>query len=158
MKKVLSLIFALAMMFCLSATAFAAEGSQTVTTTVPEAGYVLTVPAATEIPYGTTEAFDLGECTISVPNGGISIDVTVTGDCFSSATPGVITTIPYVLSRYDDEIAKAEYHFGSDMGFDTFHMYMFVAQEAWEAAQPGAYTTTVTYSASLHSDLPSANS
>ena len=75
MKKFLSLILALAMVACMSVTAFAADGTTVLTVEVPDnvPSYTLNVPATVNLQYDITTEQDIGTISISnvqnVPNG-----------------------------------------------------------------------------------------
>ena len=56
MKKFLSLILALAMVACMSVTAFAVDGTTIITVEIPDGpSYTLNIPANTPLEYGKTE-------------------------------------------------------------------------------------------------------
>ena len=97
MKKInLLLILCL---FLGATTSVFADNSTTVTTTVPTAQYVLTIPADQNVEYGTTKA-EIGNVTVTNSSGfayGKNLVVTVEHDVFTSES--VDTTIPYELSQ-----------------------------------------------------------
>lgn len=160
MKKFLSLILALAMVACMSVTAFAADnhsGTQTVTTSKAAPNYTLTIPADTSIPWGKTDPHLLGDFTVTVDSdwdvAGKGVWVTWgVGGTFTSTTPGVTTTIPYNLS-YSSDMTPCS---GFTIDFSketsrtyTAHVNMQVTQDAWDAADPGEYSTTITYTSKV---------
>lgn len=159
MKKFLSLILALAMVACMSVTAFAADnhsGTQTVTTSKAAPNYTLTIPADTSIPWGKTDAHSLGDFTVTVDSdwdfdGKV---VTVTwgnGGTFTSTTPGVTTTIPYRLSGFPsmDPCSRVGVILYPTKTSRSNGVFMQVTQEAWDAADPGEYSTTITYTSEV---------
>ena len=92
MKKLTTLVLALALAASLAVPAFAAN-----TTTVPAATYTLNIPADQEIPFGKTST-NIG--SISVTDGvgfasGKDLKVTLTYDAFASES--VATTIPFLI-------------------------------------------------------------
>lgn len=96
MKKLASFLLVLAMILSMGTLAFA-DGTTTLSTTVPAAQYTLNIPADQTIPFGATSA-GIGNVTVSdssVFAVGKNIKVTVTYDAFSSSD--VSTTIPFEL-------------------------------------------------------------
>ena len=96
MKKLTTLVLALALAASLAVQAFAAN-TTTLTTTVPAATYTLNIPADQEIPFGKTST-NIG--SISVTDGvgfasGKDLKVTLTYDAFASES--VATTIPFLI-------------------------------------------------------------
>ena len=158
MKKFLSLILALAMVACMSVTAFAADnhsGTQTVTTSKAAPNYTLTIPADTSIPWGKTDPHSLGDFTVTVDSdwdvAGKGVRVTWgNGGTFTSTTPGVTTTIPYKLSGFSDmtDCPSCRIIFSATTS-RTASVKMQVTQEAWDAADPGEYFTTITYTSEV---------
>lgn len=71
MKKFLSLILALAMVACMSVTAFAADGTTTLTVEVPNniPSYTLHVPAAATLEYGNTGMQTIGDVYVTDVEG-----------------------------------------------------------------------------------------
>lgn len=164
MKKTVAFILSLALASSLSFSAFADahSGTQTVTTTKSAPTYSLTIPADTSIPWGTTEDFILGLIKVKVSsdfdvdNKLIKLDWGSIDGEFTSTTPGVTTTIPYGIAvvvgnsnsfYYFNMLRKKPDEAGSRYAEEPF--YMRVKKAAWEAAQAGDYTTTITYTASL---------
>lgn len=96
MKKLTTLVLALALAASLAVPAFAANTTN-LTTTVPAATYTLNIPTDQEIPYGATKT-DIG--SISVTDGvgfasGKDLKVTLTYDAFASEAAN--TTIPFAI-------------------------------------------------------------
>ena len=97
MKKLTTLLLALALSASLAVPAFAAN-TTTLTTTVPAATYTLNIPADQEIPYGSTET-NIGNVTVTDSASfaeGKNVEVTVTTSDFKSDTTD--TTIAFTLS------------------------------------------------------------
>ncbi len=97
MKKLTTLVLALALAASLAVPAFAAN-TTTLTTTVPAATYTLNIPADQEIPYG---AINTNIGSISVTDGvgfasGKNLKVTLTYDAFTSKDAD--TTIPFSIT------------------------------------------------------------
>lgn len=98
MKKLASFLLVLAMILSMGTLAFA-DGTTTLSTTVPAAQYTLNIPADQTIPFGATST-EIGNVTVSDSSGfakGKNLNVAVTYDAFSSAD--VSTTIPFELVR-----------------------------------------------------------
>ena len=96
MKKLASFLLVLAMILSMGTLAFA-DGTTTLSTTVPAAQYTLNIPADQTSPFGATSA-EIGTVTVSDSSGfakGKNLNVTVTYDAFSSSD--VSTTIPFEL-------------------------------------------------------------
>lgn len=96
MKKLASFLLVLAMILSMGTLAFA-DGTTTLSTTVPAAQYTLNIPADQTIPFGATST-EIGNVTVSDSSGfakGKNLNVTVAYDAFSSAD--VSTTIPFEL-------------------------------------------------------------
>ena len=67
MKKTLSFLMALVLVLSLGTMAFA-DGTTTLSTTVPPATYTLNIPADQEITFGATRA-EIGNVTVSDSSG-----------------------------------------------------------------------------------------
>ena len=96
MKKLTTLVLALALAASLTVPAFAAN-TTTLTTTVPAATYTLNIPADQEIPFGATKT-DIGSISVIDGTGfaeGKNLKVTLTYDAFTSET--VATKIPFAV-------------------------------------------------------------
>ena len=79
MKKLTTLVLALALAASLAVPAFAAN-TTTLTTTVPAATYTLNIPADQEIPFGATET-NIGSISVTDGTGfavGKNLKVTLT--------------------------------------------------------------------------------
>ena len=167
MKKIVSLILALTLSFCLPITVFADTGGvQTITTTVSASvpTWTMNIPADTSIPEGSTQRF-IGRISFS----DIDIDITEAIVCSASATPLThsgdgTSTLNYWISAtvFKDSVGQDIILLGQLPDYyafrgDTqetcyFDLYANIRWEDWlEASRtaPGVYTSTVTYSSSL---------
>ena len=168
MKKLISFILALTMLACMSVTAFAAEGpggSTKLTATVPEKPlYTLHIPADQSIDY-KAEKTSIGMAYVT------DVDASVKGIDFESSYDKKLTsgtnTIPYDM-RFDYyESCSSEYALGSleSSNLDpagnseelmaasghvwyTNEYFIIISEEAWNAAVPGDYSTTITWTSS----------
>ncbi len=96
MKKLASFLLVLAMILSMGTLAFA-DGTTTLSTTVPAAQYTLNIPADQTIPFGATTT-EIGTVTVSDSSGfaeGKNLNVTLTYAPFSSTE--VSTTIPFYI-------------------------------------------------------------
>lgn len=96
MKKLTTLVLALALAASLAVPAFAAN-TTTLTTTVPAATYTLNIPADQEIPYGATKT-NIGNVTVSDSTGfaeGKDLKVTLTYAPFTCDNTS--TKIPFSI-------------------------------------------------------------
>jgi len=96
MKRKLACILAALLLAAMPLNAYA-DGTTTLTTTVPAASYTLNIPADMEIPFGQIET-EIGTITVSDADGfaaGKNLQVKLTYDEFTNDT--VSTTIPYEL-------------------------------------------------------------
>ena len=156
-KKILALALTLVMALTLSAAVFAEgetknEGTQQVTTTV-EPLYTVTIPAATSVPF-YQERSDLGNVTVEVSPAwdfaGKELVISLEGSNnhkFVCTDPNVKTTIDYMAGN---EYFGAPYlTFTETTRTRTFMARIKVLKAAWDAAEPGSYTTTITYTSEI---------
>lgn len=165
MKKTVSLILALAMMLCLSVTAFAQigdSGQTVVTTTVPNTTYyTLHIPASTAtIPYGEPRTY-IGDAYVTdVKTGVISVYMQSTWTALTDGT----NTIPFALKYecYKNGEMKSEGECAVDIldyrlamyrsdltePYCTLKFYIEITDEDWAAAAPGEYKSTITWTSS----------
>lgn len=170
MKKLTTLVLALALAASLAVPAFAAN-----TTTVPAATYTLNIPADQEIPFGKTST-NIG--SISVTDGvgfasGKDLKVTLTYDAFASES--VATTIPFLIqlgwavnssTSYADINSNDSIIFkGKDTGdiskftevrsktgsqyYDADRTLVAIASTDWGKALAGNYSATITFTAEV---------
>ena len=158
MKKILSLVLVVVMMMSMTVTAFAAgeqSGTSTVTAVVPKPvpEYTIHFPADMTLEYGNGEHQLVGEISVS----DVKYLEYLQNVCVK------ITTTP--LKSGDNEIpVKFEWKHTNDVGYggdlnihmpglysqfderyQTVELYATVTEEAWKAAKPGTYTSTITY-------------
>lgn len=110
MKKLFAILLAVTMLASMATAVSAAEGTTTLTTTVPAATYTLNIPADQEIEFDSFKT-DIG--TPSITNGagfanGKNVQVTVTYTEFTS--DAVSTTIPFSMwiATQQKEYAEAK--------------------------------------------------
>ena len=178
MKKLLSLVLAMLMVFSMAVVASAAS-TTTLTTTVPAANYTLNIPADQAIEFGATKT-SIGNVTVTNSAGfakGKNLQVTVTYDAFSSES--VSTTIPFELGKYAAgsfalnmlPSGGAMIFSGQDTGNvaermnerfnhtgpvvtgysheDVAGLTVCVTSQNWGRALAGEYSTTITFTAEV---------
>lgn len=174
MKKLTTLVLALALAASLAVPAFAAN-TTTLTTTVPAATYTLNIPADQEIPYGAIST-NIG--SISVTDGvgfasGKNLKVTLTYDAFTSKDAD--TTIPFLIqlgwavngsTSYADINSNDSIIFkGKDTGdiseftevcsktgsqyYDADRTLVTISSTDWGKALAGDYSATITFTAEV---------
>lgn len=156
MKKMIALMLGLVMLFSLSTTAFAAgtqTGSMTLTAEVPDSvSYTMHIPADMTLEYNNTEKQLIGNVAVSdivnLPDGK-KIRCQITNRNLKCGTETI--PVKYFVDDYDDVYP------GGDSVLDYMDIYVYydspdsreifaqVSQEAWDAATPGTYTATLTY-------------
>lgn len=168
MKKLFAILLAVMMVASMATVVSAAEGTTTLTTTVPAATYTLNIPADQEIEFGASVT-DIGNVTVSNASGfaeGKNLEVTIDYTSFSSATNS--TTIPYILRAENSSGSIVdEIHSGNSIIFegsydgttrgakmDNSQVYIdtlsiYVAQTNWGKALAGEYTATITFTAEV---------
>lgn len=176
MKKIISTILSITLLMCMSVTAFAADNqqSQTVTTTIPDREFTMTIPAKTNIQYGYADVVTLdGELKITSTNSTllfsnnhyVNVEMTY-GDLMHTdnnnytlplsifyAKPADATSITGGYTEnytWENFASGGSVNFNSDNDFYWKNGYRFGAKiTAWENAEPGEYQTTVTYTATI---------
>lgn len=104
MKKVFAFLLAVVLVVSMAPAVFAANatpGTTTLTTTVPDAEYVLNIPADQKVDYGVTYK-EIGNVTVTNAQNfalGKNVEVTVSYDAFKSES--VSSQIPFIL-KYED--------------------------------------------------------
>ncbi len=168
MKKFLSLILALTMLACMSVTAFAAEGpggSTKLTATVPEKPlYTLHIPADQSIDY-KAEKTSIGMAYVT------DVDASVKEIDFDSSYDEKLTsgtnTISYsmlmdiyesfsstyalgerIITQVDPDIQSQDLMTTGGHVWYTNEYFIIISEEAWNAAVPGDYSTTITWTSS----------
>jgi type 1 fimbria pilin len=97
MKKLFAILLAVTMLASMATVVSAAEGTTTLTTTVPAATYTLNIPADQKIEFGALET-DIGTVTITNSKGfayGKNVEVTMQYSEFTSTQTS--TTIPFSI-------------------------------------------------------------
>lgn len=160
MKKFLSIILALAMAACMSVTAFAEDGlggTTKLTTTVPDKRlYTLHVPADQAITYGSPET-NIGKAYVS--DADLSLLAVTIGCSWTNLSDGY-NSIPLkiVLDSYfkqqgggysrvydHDDPGRRPYIYTFDAEDRYCEYFAQVTQADWEAAVPGNYSATITW-------------
>ena len=171
MKKLTTLVLALALAASLAVPAFAAY-----TTTVPAATYTLNIPADQEIPFGATET-NIGSISVTDGTGfavGKNLKVTLTYDVFTSETAD--TKIPFLIKlgwqsstgkyyvdvssndpiifkgKVTGEISKfSQVRSGTTSTFDNDadRTLVAIASTDWGKALAGNYSATITFTAEV---------
>lgn len=175
MKKLFALFLAL-MMVVSMATVVSAE-TTTLTTTVPDAEYILKVPKDQEIPFGA-ESTAIEALSVSNASGfavGKNLAVTITYDAFKAE--GISTTIPYTLRiKQETNTVGRLWKTGETLNFlgkadgtldelisfndadngETYttpiygeEYYILAESEDWGMALAGDYTSTITFTAEV---------
>ncbi len=182
MKKLIAIFVVVAILASMSVSVSAA--TTTLSTTVPEATYTLNIPANQEITYGATNT-NIGTVTITDSNGfaeGKNVYVKVEYDGVFKAD-GVATTIPYSINKEggyatNGNFFKHELPSGSYLTFagtntgETNEYFEMVNGESilsvnqallvimdsadWGKALGGEYSTTITFTAQVSNELPTA--
>ncbi len=174
MKKLIALVMAV-ILLAATPTTVLADGTTTLTTTVPaEVQYTLNIPADQTVEYGTLEV-DLGNITVTDSQGfaeGKNLKVTIDYTPFTAE--GVDTTIPVELNKvgkypkYND--LTATINSGGSIIFKgksngtvstttsimysglEYEVYKYLARMTsadWGKALPGDYTSTITFTSEV---------
>lgn len=173
MKKLTTLVLALALAASLAVPAFAAN-TTTLTTTVPAATYTLNIPADQEIPYGAMET-NIGSVSVTDSAGfaeGKNLKVTLTYGDFTCEDTS--TKIPFRI-RFIDKTYTASDHnmldvasgealtfkgqvsgetekympFGSPDIYAANQMLVLINSTDWGKALAGNYSATITFTAEV---------
>lgn len=172
MKKMFALILAITLVASMAIPAFADGNTTTLTTTVPEAEYTMTIPADMTIAFGTLSE-TIGNLDVTAVKGfavGKNVKVTITYAPFACASTS--TTIPYQLKisyananstvlgntttmpsgdavlftgRNGNRLAPI--HEGAE--YSEYRIAMKAESADWGAALAGSYTSTITFSAAV---------
>lgn len=161
MKKLITVILTLCFILSMSVIMFA-DGTTTITTTVPAATYTLNIPADQEISFGQ-QRVNLGTVTVTNSQGfasGKNLKVKITYDVFSSDS--VSTTIPYTLIRYEQGDYDSKILSGGSIIFlgntngtvdekakDMDALYMEILSTDWGKALAGDYSTIITFTSEV---------
>ncbi len=169
MRKILSLVLAVVMMFSMTIMASAAN-TTTLTTTVPDAEYILNVPKDQTISFGATST-DIGEITVTDASGfavGKNLNVTISFDAFKCND--TTTTIPYyILMDNPDGYGEAinvtsgtvvtfkgtangntnTHVMSEDNKYSLTQSIVKIDSADWGKALGGTYSSTITFSAEV---------
>lgn len=160
MKKALSFILVLAMVLCMSVTAFAAEGDQsdstTITAVVPDntPSYTIHVPADFTIEYGNTGIQEIGSATVSnaqnIPAGyRIRCLVNIPTNTNLSDGNGHSIQTKFWTKFMDNEWEERNSALCtcySQVSGNYFSDRLWGIQvPSWVDAVPGTYTTSITF-------------
>lgn len=168
MKKIVSILLVLVTVLSMGTMAFA-DGTTTLTTTVPDATYTLNIPADQTVEFNTTKH------TLTIPKVtdasgfavGKNISVTVSKTDF--VCEGVSTTIPYELCVYSVQNSKTytsemkEVIFFGDKNqavgdamalfgevtYEVMGSYLQFEESDWGKALGGDYTATITFTSEI---------
>lgn len=169
MKKLIAILLTSILFLSVSVNVFA-DGTTTLTTTVPAATYTLNIPADQEIAFGASQS-RIGYITVTDSNGfakGKDIQVTITYEPFSSDT--VTTTIPYSLSISENnsyltlQSGESIYFKGLDTGkvsekpvasqngngsYELGGLDVIISSTSWGKALAGEYSSTITFTSEV---------
>ncbi len=175
MKKLIALVMAV-ILLAATPTTVLADGTTTLTTTVPaEVQYTLNIPADQTVEYGTLEV-DLGAITVTDSQGfaeGKNLSVTIDYTAFTAE--GVDTTIPVQLvkgNKVNINFSRPKVASGSNIIFEgqkngTVLQYpkyipenvgkyydadiwlISISSTDWGKALPGDYTSTITFTSEV---------
>ena len=158
MKKVLSVILSVALLMCMSVTAFAVEPNvheQTVSVDIPlPYDYTVTMPADCSLTYGVTDWQHIGNVTVtsenwdninSAPYDGIGVRWSWNNDSNLKNVDGESIYFDRELKWNGQMLSIGGVRLTSD---DTVGFYLRVPD--WSGAVEGTtYTKTITYRVSL---------
>ena len=160
MKKVLSVILSVALLMCMSVTAFAVEPNvheQTVSVNIPLStyDYTVTMPADCSLTYGNTDWQHIGDVTVtsenwdninnSDPYDGIQVGWSWNNDSNLKNANGDSISFNRALERDGKMVNTGGVILTSD---DTVGFYLMVPD--WSGAVEGTtYTKTITYRVQL---------
>ena len=166
MKKIVSILLVLVTVLSMGTMAFA-DGTTTLTTTVPAATYTLNIPADQTIAFGATET-DIGNITVTESVGfavGKNLKVTATWEGFISET--VATTIPFTITSINTHSTDT-YKSGDSFIFEgmsngstyeqsrdkdmhdlIYSLILTIKSTDWGKALGGDYTATITFTSEV---------
>lgn len=173
MKKLTTLVLALALAASLAVPAFAAN-TTTLTTTVPAATYTLNIPADQEIPFGAMET-NIGSVSVTDSAGfaeGKNQKVTLTYGDFTCEDTS--TKIPFRIRFIDKTYTASDHYmldvasgealtfkgqasgkteqymqFESGAAYVANQMLILISSTDWGKALAGNYSATITFTAEV---------
>lgn len=174
MKKTISVILAAALLLSMSITAFAADNEQKITVSVPNREYTMTIPATTEIQYGSLGVRDFNdELTLTSKdapllfsnNHYVQVELTYNDLTHTRDNQYTLPLEVYYAKPADETNISGGYGedytweslasgesviFGANGDFYWENGYKLGAKVTeWDNAEPGEYQATVTYVATL---------
>ena len=174
MKKLIAAILTLIIILSASVNVLA-DGTTTLTTTVPAATYTLNIPADQEIAYAANST-NIGNVTVTDSTGfgrGKNLQVTITYNAFSCDS--VNTTIPYIIKPYHQSdktnggivgalnsgdtftfagqsngtvTENAKFIF-NDEAYEMDYLRVDITSENWGKALAGEYSTIITFTSEV---------
>ena len=175
MKKIVSILLVLVTVLSMGTMAFA-DGTTTLTTTVPAATYTLNIPADQTIDFGATST-NIGELSITNATGfaiGKNIAVTISYEAFKCESTA--TSIPFYVrlktpitytgsnddnirvssgdtvqfeGRSDGTTKKYVQLYVIDKYYDMEEFWVLMTSEVWGKALGGDYTATITFTSEV---------
>lgn len=173
MKKMISTMLATALLVSTSVTAFAADNEQKITVNIPDRDYTMTIPATTEIQYGSNDIVILNDelkmtskdSTLLFSNSHcVKVDITYNDlthkeDSKYTLPLSILCAKPAdetnIQGGYGEDYTWEELTSGGSVTFDGENFYwtngyrLGAKVTGWENAEPGEYQATVTYTATL---------
>lgn len=174
MKKIISGILATALLMSMSITAFAADNEQKITVSVPDRDYTMTIPATTEIQYGSLAVRDLNDelkltsndaALLFSNNHYVQVDLVYNNLTHTRDSQYTLPLEVYYAKPADESNVSGGYDgdytweklasggsviFGANGDFYWENGYKLGAKVTeWDNAEPGDYQATVTYTATL---------
>lgn len=171
MKKIMAIILALTLVMSMSVTAFADE--QKITVNIPDRDYTMTIPATTEIQYGSNDIVILNDelkmtsknPTLLFSNSHcVKVDITYNDLTHKKESKytlplSILCAKPAdetnIQGGYGEDYIWEELTSGGSVSFDGEDFYwtngyrLGAKVNGWANAEPGEYQATVTYTATL---------
>jgi spore coat protein U-like protein len=145
MKKIFTLILAIALMASLSVTAFAANttgGDADITTSIAPT-YTVTIPANTTVAFNATETdFGAIEVTASQIHPDKCIKVVLTTDGELNNAIDNTKVIPYEIKDSEGNVFSSATYLTEG---DKTELSIHITADDWNAAYAGDYSDTVTF-------------
>ena len=145
MKKIFTLILAIALMASLSVTAFAANsagGNADITTSIAPT-YTVTIPADVNVQFNATKtAFGAIEVTASQIHPDKCIKVELTSDGKLENSIDATEVIPYAIKDSTGAAFTSATYLSEG---DKTELSIHITADDWNAAYAGEYSDTVTF-------------
>lgn len=173
MKKIISGILATALLMSMSITAFAADNEQKITVNIPDRDYTMTIPATTEIQYGSNDIVILNDelkmtsknPTLLFSNSHcVKVDITYNDLTHKKESKytlplSILCAKPAddtnIKGGYGEDYTWEELKSGGSLYFDGEDFYwtngyrLGAKVTGWANAEPGEYQATLTYTATI---------